>query len=327
MRYAKAATAIILAASFFTGCGNKGEAESVGNDGYIISPTGEYWEAEIGPGKYIMGKDFPQGILNFEAVSGSGWIESSDGTLGMIMEADDEFDGEPAPSDESVLEGPEYSIHEIPGSLAEIPEDAEAGLPESGSEAPEAESEESTAQPVDSAADLHGSTDEATEYTDSMLEETLAGIGEFADSDIEYPEFDLSEFTESGAEELQTISSFYSVGFMDDVVITVSGSLIATVWSNSADVKGQKKRKRDGEPIKLESGTYVCGEDIPEGTYIITASEGTGTVSDSEGELFVYMAEPAEPGINVRRYSNWTCKAGTELKVDGVNIELQKMTD
>ena len=120
---------------------------------------------------------------------------------------------------------------------------------------------------------------------------------------------------------------FRSVGFMDDVMITVSGAVKLKFESENCDVAGMNKRKKAGEPVSLTEGSFTAGEDFEPGTYNITAVDGFGSVRADDGSMFAYMGSPEEPGINSGRYMNCVLQEGVTLHVEDLTVELQRVSD
>jgi len=130
---------------------------------------------------------------------------------------------------------------------------------------------------------------------------------------------------ENGTEE--TVSYFNNVGFEKDVMINVGGSLRIRFESDNCDVAGMKKRSLIGEAFAFGEGTFTAGKDFDSGTYNITVTEGIGSVKTGDGSMFVYMGYPAEPGINSDKYMNLSVADGGTVVVEGVQIEMQRVSD
>ncbi len=130
----------------------------------------------------------------------------------------------------------------------------------------------------------------------------------------------------AGMQVQEETDRFQSVGFMEDVIITVSGAVTLNVESVNCDVAGMQKRRKIGDPVSLSEGSYTAGEDFEPGTYVITAADGFGSVSLGDGSMFAYMGSPEEPGINSGRYRNCVCAEGAVLRVEGLEVELQQVS-
>ena len=124
-----------------------------------------------------------------------------------------------------------------------------------------------------------------------------------------------------------TLSEYEAVGFDEGVVISVTGALEVQVIADNCDLSGMARRQKEGDPIELSPGEYEAGTDIGEGLYNITALDGIGSVTASDSSLSVYMACPEEPGINSEKFFNYQLTEGTVLKIDGVTVRLQKMSE
>lgn len=117
------------------------------------------------------------------------------------------------------------------------------------------------------------------------------------------------------------------VGFMEGVVLNVSGTITLHLKSDNSDVSGMKKRTVIGEPYVFGEGEYTAGKDLDPGTYVITVTEGVGSISSDDGKMFAWLGFPAEPGINSARFTNYSCEDGAVIRVVGVTVEMQKVSE
>ena len=152
--------------------------------------------------------------------------------------------------------------------------------------------------------DGFGDLDSVDTLTDSEMQEILQSAAVTGETDY-YP----------------------GVGFMKGVILTVTGSVKLYIISDNCDVSGMKKRTLIGDPIELGDGEYTAGTDFDEGTYVITATGGIGSVSKSDGSMYAYMGSPAEEGINSEKLMNLTLKSGEILTVRDVTVSMQKVSD
>ncbi len=242
-------------------------AQEAGNP--LLGISGEYWEAVIGPGNYLVGTDIPVCVLNMEVVAGEGRVVSTDGTLNLDMvESGEDLE----------------TVSMTEGELL-------------------AERITAMAEAADVGPDL--------DSVDMLTEEEMSAL-----------------LNDAALEAAGEERSYYEgVGFMAGVVIHVSGSVKLRLVSEDADVMGMKKRSRVGDPVALGEGTFTAGKDFDPGTYVITAKDGIGSVAAGDGSMFVYMGVPEEEGINSGRFVNYTCAEGDELRVEGLEIELQQVSD
>lgn len=173
---------------------------------------------------------------------------------------------------------------------------------------------------------------------ESMTEGELLAKQLMAGTEKETPEGlpDLESVDTLTDEEMQRILSaaqqqgetdyYPGIGFMEGVVLTVTGAVRLHLILDNCDVSGMKKRSLIGDTISLGEGEYTAGEDFEAGTYVITVTGGIGSVSAKDGSMFVYMGYPSEEGINSDRFMNYSCREGDVLVIDGVTVELQQVS-
>lgn len=113
-----------------------------------------------------------------------------------------------------------------------------------------------------------------------------------------------------------------SMQITNDLVVKVTYSRIDSDFSGRTEDTANK--------ITLTPGNYDAGEDFPAGLYTIRATEGSGNVSGNVygGGLNAIMGAPGTDQsilAYIPEFKNASFKAGDELKVSGLTVELIPM--
>lgn len=96
------------------------------------------------------------------------------------------------------------------------------------------------------------------------------------------------------------------------------------IVKEEAERLAKEKAELEAKTVKLSNGNYISGSDFDSGTYDIVVVSGNGNVSSSnmfDGGINAVMGT-RNNGFYEKEYKNIKLPYGTELKVDGVTINL-----
>lgn len=96
------------------------------------------------------------------------------------------------------------------------------------------------------------------------------------------------------------------------------------IAKEEAERLAKEKAELEAKTVKLSNGNYISGSDFDSGTYDIVVVSGNGNVSSSnmfDGGINAVMGT-RNNGFYEKEYKNIKLPYGTELKVDGVTINL-----
>lgn len=123
------------------------------------------------------------------------------------------------------------------------------------------------------------------------------------------------------SENLKT--EIYNVQLPKNVVLTITGSLVAKIVTNTADLKAMPPRRNTAvNPITLTPGQYKSGQDFEAGIYDVIWVSGLGTVSSSnlfDQGIFERMGFA---DLTAKEFKNLELKDGSTLTVSDLTIKL-----
>lgn len=137
-------------------------------------------------------------------------------------------------------------------------------------------------------------------------------------------------------EESSSVSNSQSVSVVNDDKVAQLELELAELRAENEDLKNQVAeltaqieaadivQESTKETITLTNGNYFAGEDFESGVYHVVATKGKGTVYSSNhfsGGVNALMASD-EDEYYQKEYKNIRLPEGTELRVDGVTIDL-----
>lgn len=114
-----------------------------------------------------------------------------------------------------------------------------------------------------------------------------------------------------------------NVQLPENVVLTLTGSLVTKITTDTADLKAMTPRKNAAvNPINLTPGQYKSGQDFAAGTYDVIWVSGLGTVSSSnlfDQGIFERMGFD---DLTAKEFKNLELKDGSTLTVSDLTIKL-----
>lgn len=84
--------------------------------------------------------------------------------------------------------------------------------------------------------------------------------------------------------------------------------------------EAKKQAELDSRSVTLGNGTYLVGQDIPEGVYDLSAIKGGGNVQSS-GQLNIIMGVSGDEDFYQREQQNVALKQGTNIELKGVTVK------
>lgn len=118
-------------------------------------------------------------------------------------------------------------------------------------------------------------------------------------------------------------TSIENVQLPEDTVLTVTGSLVVKISTDTGNLACMKLRDNlASKTIILSSGQYRSGQDFDEGTYDVIWMEGLGIVSSSN-QLNQGLAEQMGfDDLSAQEFKNLELPNGTTLTVSDLTLKL-----
>jgi len=131
----------------------------------------------------------------------------------------------------------------------------------------------------------------------------------------------------SNEETEDIVNSLSSIIFEKDTTFKIDGNVTLKFDTLTADIQTYEMRKHlDVSPIDLNSGEYIIGVDIPEGTYKIIATGSYGTVELSNGELYKTM-NSEDDGSSIKEYRNAKLSKDTKFIISDTSVQLVQVSE
>lgn len=148
---------------------------------------------------------------------------------------------------------------------------------------------------------------------------TISGTGQVSSTKVFFGAID----GKGGTDTKNLKTTVNNVQLPENIVLTITGSLVAKISTNTADLNTMIPRRNTAvNTITLTPGKYISGQDFEAGTYDIFWVNGFGTVSSSnlfDQGIFERMGFD---DLTAKEFKNLELKDNTTLTVSDLTIKL-----
>lgn len=114
-----------------------------------------------------------------------------------------------------------------------------------------------------------------------------------------------------------------NVQLPNDIVLTLTGSLVVRISTTTADLNVLKPRENNAKTtITLPPGEYKSGQDFDEGTYDVVWVSGLGTVSSSNLFDKGILERMGFDDLTAKSFKNLEMKNGSTITISDLTIKL-----